>query len=120
MVIDYDDRKFASVSNSATGDVGSGTTFHYRHRGDAVWGTYEGGGVAHGTLIARVLDDGALDMRYQHITVNGVIKAGRCVSQPEILTDGRIRLHERWQWTEGGTEAGESIVEEVAADATIC
>ena len=118
MAIDYDDRKFASLSNSSAGDVGSSTFFHYRHRGNVVWATYEGGDIAQGTLIARVLEDGALDMRYQHITVDGVIKAGRCASQPEILVDGRIRLHERWQWTEGGAEAGESIVEEVAPDST--
>lgn len=115
MGIDYDDRTFASIANSAAGDVGSGTLFHYRQQGDVVWATYEGGGIAFGTLIARVLKDGALDMRYQHVTVDGVIKAGRCSSQPEILVDGRIRLHERWQWTEGGTDAGESMIEEVAA-----
>ena len=82
-----------------------------------MWGTYEGGGIARGTLIARVLEDGALDMRYQHVTHNGAIKTGRCASQPEILVDGRIRLHEQWQWTEGSAETGKSIVEEVAADA---
>ncbi len=64
MPIDYDDRVFASVSNSATGDVGAGTTFHYRQRNDIVWATYEGGSIAQGTLIARVLGDGSLDMRY--------------------------------------------------------
>jgi hypothetical protein len=117
MPIDYDDRTFASVSNSSAGDVGSGTLFHYRQRGDVVWGTYERGGIEQGTLIARVLTDGSLDMRYQHVTRDGAIKTGRCLSQPEILVDGRIRLHERWQWTEGGTGTGESIVEEVAADA---
>ena len=116
MPIDYDERRFTSVSNSAAGDVGSGTLFHYRQRGDVVWGTYEGGGIAVGTLIARVSTDGSLDMRYQHVTPDGVIKTGRCLSQPEILVDGRIRLHERWQWTEGSTAAGESIVEEVAPD----
>lgn len=119
MPIDYDDRRFTSIANSAAGDVGSGTVFHYRQRGDIVWGTYEGGGIAQGTLIARVLKDGSLDMRYQHVTLDGAIKAGRCVSQPEILVDGRIRLHERWQWTEGGTDAGESIVEEVTPPAAI-
>ena len=118
MPIDYDERHFASVSNSASGDVGSGTLFHYRQRADIVWGTYEGGGIALGTLIARVLGDGSLDMRYQHVTPEGAIKTGRCLSRPEILVDGRIRLHERWQWTEGSTEAGESIVEEVASNAT--
>jgi len=112
-VIDFDDRNFASVANSESGDVGSGTTFHYHQQGDIVWATYQGGAVAKGTLIARVLKDGSLDMRYQHVTVDGAIKTGKCQSRPQILVDGRIRLHERWQWTEGGTEAGESIVEEI-------
>jgi hypothetical protein len=116
MPIDYDDRVFQSVSNSATGDVDTRTTFHYRQDGDVVWATYEGGAIAQGTLIARVLRDGSLDMRYQHVTTDGAIKCGRCASTPEILVDGRIRLHERWQWTEGGTEAGASVVEEVAPD----
>jgi hypothetical protein len=114
MPIDYDDRVFASVSNSATGDVGAATTFHYHQQGDIVWATYEGGAVVMGTLIARVSKDGSLDMRYHHVTADGQIKAGTCASRPEILVDGRIRLHERWQWTEGGTETGESIVEELA------
>jgi hypothetical protein len=112
-VIDYDERHFASVANSESGDVGSGTTFHYRQRDDIVWATYQGGAVAFGTLIARVQRDGSLDMRYQHVTADGAIKTGRCLSRPEILVDGRIRLHERWQWTENGTETGESVIEEV-------
>jgi hypothetical protein len=112
-VIDYDGRVFASVANSQSGDVGSATTFHYRHQGDIVWATYQGGAVAFGTLIARVERDGSLDMRYQHVTADGAIKAGKCRSRPEILIDGRIRLHEQWQWTEGSTERGESVVEEV-------
>ena len=41
----------------------------------------------------------------------------RRASQPERLVDGRIRLHERWQWTEGSSASGESIVEEVEAAA---
>jgi len=101
------------MTNSETGDVGSGTTFRYHQRGDIVWATYEGGAVALGTLIARVQRDGSLEMRYQHVTADGAIKTGKCLSRPEILVDGRIRLHEQWQWTEGGTEAGESVIEEV-------
>jgi hypothetical protein len=114
MPIDYDDRTFASVTNSATGDVGGATRFHYHQVADIVWATYQGGAVAFGTLIAKVQKDGSLDMRYQHVTADGAIKAGRCLSRPEILVDGRIRLHEQWQWTEGGAESGESIVEEIS------
>jgi hypothetical protein len=40
---------------------------------------------------------------------------GRCHSIPEQLSDGRIRLHEQWQWTSGDLSSGESIVEEIPA-----
>jgi hypothetical protein len=116
MSIDYDDRVFASVANSSTGDVGAATRFHYHHSRDIVWATYQGGAVAQGTLIARVQPDGSLDMRYQHVTISGEIKTGKCVSRPEILVDGRIRLHEQWRWTEGGSESGESVIEELRED----
>lgn len=112
MTVDYDGRFFRSLENSASGDVGEGTVFHYRQRDRIVWATYEGGGVAFGTLIARVLDDGSLDMRYQHVASDGALKAGVCVSTPEILPDGRIRLHEAWRWTEGGDSEGRSRIEE--------
>jgi len=113
MAISYDNRAFRSVSNSAGGDVGALTTFYYRQSGNVVCGMYTGGAVAQGTLIARVREDDSLDMRYQHVTIDGEIKTGRCTSQPELLDDGRLRLRERWQWTEGGSESGESVVEEV-------
>ena len=114
MAMSYEGRVFRSVANSETGDVGEGTLFHYRQEKQIVWATYEGGAVAFGTLLARRLPDDSLDMRYHHITTQGEMKAGRCRSRPEVLADGRLRLHERWQWTEGGTESGESIVEEIA------
>jgi len=112
---DYDERFFAPVSNSATGEVGSETVFHYRQRGEVVWATYEGGEVAFGTLTAKVLEDGSLDMRYAHVNRRGELMTGRCRSTPEPLPDGRLRLHERWQWTSGDHSAGESVVEEVRA-----
>lgn len=113
----YDNRRFRAVANSSAGDVTGDTIFHYRQIGDIVWGTYAGGGVRFGTLIATVDDEGRLDMRYQQIASDGTRKAGRCTSTPERLHDGRIRLHERWTWTEGGTGGGTSIVEEIVEEA---
>lgn len=113
MPMTFDNRFFTSVANSASGDVSAATAFHYRQAGDIVWGTYAGGAVAMGTLIARVCADGSLDMRYQHVTMSGEMKTGTCASQPEALPDGRLRLHERWRWTEGGNDSGESVVEEI-------
>ena len=51
---DYDQRFFKPVSNSATGEVGSETVFHYRQRGKVVWATYEGGGIEFGTFAEEV------------------------------------------------------------------
>jgi len=38
---------------------------------------------------------------------------GICKSKPEILPNGKIRLHERWQWTSGDLSLGQSIIEEL-------
>jgi hypothetical protein len=38
---------------------------------------------------------------------------GICTSTPELMPNNKIRLHEKWQWTNGDKSSGESIVEEV-------
>jgi hypothetical protein len=113
-VINYHDRIFRSVANTPNGEVGGETRFHYRQQGDLVWATYEGGGVAAGHLIATVAPDGGLDMRYHHRSPGGALMTGVCRSRLEILSDGRYRLHEAWQWTSGDMSHGTSVVEEVA------
>jgi len=108
----YDNRTFRSISNSETGEVGGDTVFSYHHDGDIVWAEYSGGEIVRGTLIAKVLADDSLDMRYQHINRKGEIMTGVCTSIPETLPDGRIRLHETWQWTTGDLSSGVSVLEE--------
>lgn len=112
ITIQYHNRYFRAVSNSATGEVDDRTVFHYRQDGDIVWATYQGGQVRFGTLVARKHADGTLDMRYQHINLAGDIMTGECQSQPELLADGRLRLHESWQWTCGDRTSGNSVIEE--------
>ena len=34
-------------------------------------------------------------------------------SQPEVLEDGRLRLHETWRWTNGDRSADETILDEI-------
>ncbi|MDQ3649025.1 MAG: n-acetylglutamate synthase [Acidobacteriota bacterium] len=111
--INYHDRFLISVSNSVSGEVGADTVFHYRQRGAVVWATYEGGQIQFGTLVATVKNDGALDMRYQHVNRDGELMTGNCRSTPELLPDGRLRLHESWHWTSGDGSRGESIIEEI-------
>ena len=109
----YDNRRFAGVSNSETGEVSSDTIFHYYQQVDIVWATYAGGSIRFGTLVANMDANGCLDMRYQHVNEQGELCTGKCVSTPEVLPDGRYRLHESWQWTSGDCSAGNSIVEEL-------
>lgn len=112
--INYDNRFFRVVNNSATGEVSSDTVFHYRQKDNVVWATYEGGAVKFGTLLAKVLASGELEMRCSHVNQTGEIMTGKCRSTPEILPSGRIRLHEKWQWTSGNFSTGESVIEEVS------
>ena len=110
--MDYGGRRFGSVENSASGEVGPETVFEYRQEGDVVWATYSGG-VRFGTLIGRRGDDDRLDARYGHVNGAGELITGECRSTPEVLSDGRVRLHEEWRWTSGDHSSGRSVVEEI-------
>src|ERR1041384_7019050 len=112
--VNYNNRKFASIKNSGTGEVGAETVFHYHQKETIVWAEYGGGEIVRGTLIAICNAAGELDMRYQHINKNGELMTGKCFSAPEVLPGGRIRLHEKWQWTSGDLSSGESVIEEIA------
>jgi hypothetical protein len=114
MTINYDGRRFVPVLNSDNGEVSADTVFHYRQRGDVVWATYTGGQTAFGTLVASVDAAGCLDMRYAHVNAEGELMTGECRSTPELLPDGRLRLHEKWRWTSGDRSEGESTLEEIA------
>lgn len=112
-VIHYDGRRFRSVENSFTGEVGPETVFDYHQEDGVVWATYEGGAVRFGTLVATADDGGRLDARYQHVNGAGELMTGECRTMPEKLPDGRLRLHEEWRWTSGDRSSGTSVVEEI-------
>lgn len=113
MNVNYDRRIFKSFSNSATGEVTAETTFYYHQKNDLVWAEYFGGGIVFGNLIAKVLDNNSLEMRYQHLNSNDELMTGRCFSTPKVLENGKLRLHEKWQWTSGDLSKGESVIEEI-------
>ena len=112
-MIDYNDRIFRSVSNSANGETSEETIFHYKQTGLQVTAHYKGGRIADGSLTAVADEAGNLQMRYQHVNTEGQFLTGVCSSTPEILPNGKIRLYEKWQWTCGDYSKGESIIEEI-------
>jgi hypothetical protein len=111
--INYHNRIFRPVSNSENGAVSGATTFYYRQSGQIVTAEYAGGDIVQGHLIAVVDAHGRLDMRYHQVNRSGALQTGVCQSIPEMLPDGRVRLHETWQWTSGDASSGHSVVEEI-------
>lgn len=108
----YDGKIFRSTTNTNNGEVSSATVFHYHQNGNIVTADYGGGSIVRGSLIAVVQTDNSLDMRYQHVNTRGELMTGMCLSRPEHLSDGRLRMHEKWQWTCGDQSSGESTIEE--------
>ena len=108
----FNNKIFRPVANTENGEVSGETIFHYRQTGNIVTAEYSGGSIVKGHLIALVDKNGCLDMRYHQVNDKGELQTGLCRSVPEILPDGRIRLHETWRWTSGDGSEGTSVVEE--------
>lgn len=113
MKYNFEGKIFATISNTENGEVGEYTLFHYHQDGNIVTAEYEGGSIVKGHLIAKVQDDGKLDMRYHHMNCNGDLMIGKCLSTPEIMEDGRIKLKEQWQWLSGDRSEGYSEIVEI-------
>lgn len=111
-MIDYDGKIFHSIANSESGEVNYETIFRYFQTERMLHGSYEGGAIIKGFLVGVVNDKGIIDMRYQHVNDSYRMMTGTCISRPEILEDGRIRLHEEWKWTCPPFTNGNSIIEE--------
>ena len=105
-----DGRTFASTGNTADGQVGPATRFHYREDGPVVWADYAGGDIVRGHLVGTRSGD-RLDIRYVHLDRSGETASGHCLSRVEVLPDGRVRLLEYWSW-ESRPGSGRSTVEE--------
>lgn len=111
-MINYDGKTFRPITNTENGEVSGETVFHYRQTGNIVSAEYAGGNIVSGHLIALMDKNGHLDVRYHQVNDRDVLQTGVCHSVPEYLLDGRIRLHESWQWTSGDHSKGTSVVEE--------
>lgn len=112
-----DGRIFADITDAHAGDVGADTRFEYHEAADGtLWARYLGGTVRLGFLIGTRSGD-RLDFRYSHVTTDGTTASGHCQSTMEVLDDGRLRLHETWEW-ESRDGSGTSTVEEIAAAPT--
>ena len=110
--MNYNDKKFRPISNTENGETSNETLFHYKQVGNILTSEYAGGKIKYGHLIGLVDQLGNIEMRYHQINDKGELMTGICISKPEILENGKIRLHENWEWTSGDKSKGTSIIEE--------
>ena len=111
--MNYNNKTFRPIKNSDNGETSEETIFLYKHTNHILMSEYQGGQIIRGHLIGLVDKDGHIDMRYHQINDKGEMMTGICHSTPEVLSNGKIRLHEHWQWTSGDKSHGTSILEEI-------
>ena len=112
-MINYNHRKFKPVSNSYNGEISNDMIFHYLQTNAIITCTYEGQNIKKGHLIGLVDENGCIEMSYHQINKKRELMTGICSSTPEIMSNGKIRLHESWQWTSGDNSKGNSVLEEI-------
>lgn len=111
-MINYNDKIFRPIINSENGETSSETIFHYKQVENILTSEYSGGKIKYGHLIGLVDNCGNIEMRYHQVNNKDELMTGVCKSKPEILENGKIRLHESWEWTSGDKSKGQSIIEE--------
>jgi len=108
--ITYDNRSFHPLSSSVAGEIDADTIFTYHQRDDIVWAEYCGGAIERGFLVGTADVNGVINFTCVHINRERDTRTGIRTSRPEMLPDGRMQLHEEWQWSDGDRSRGESIL----------
>jgi hypothetical protein len=111
-MINYNDKIFRPTINSENGETSSETVFYYKQVDNILTSEYSGGKIKYGHLIGLVDNEGNIEMRYHQVNDKDELMTGVCKSKPEILENGKIRLHESWEWTSGDKSKGQSVIEE--------
>jgi GNAT superfamily N-acetyltransferase len=113
MMINYDGKIFVPKINTENGEIDNKTTFKYHQNEHIVWAEYIGGDIIRGNIIGTVSGKGVLDFYYQHVNKQGQQRIGKCHSVPHTLENGKLELHEEWQWLNGDKSTGSSIIAEL-------
>ncbi|OEK09891.1 n-acetylglutamate synthase [Flavivirga aquatica] len=111
--MNYDNKNFKPILNSENSEITPNTIFLYKQKGNILTSSYKGDNIIEGYLLGIVHDDGTINMVYHQVNKNGNLMTGTCISKPKLNKEGKIQLHEKWQWTSGNKTKGKSILEEI-------
>jgi hypothetical protein len=101
-------KTFRLVSNSKNGHVNSETEMRFTADSDIVEGTYRGGKVAAGHVLAKRTSETELEMLYHGATTDGAQSAGKARATFARDEGGLMRMHLDWQWLTGDRSKGQS------------
>ena len=111
--INFNNKKFALIENSKNGEVNSATIFEYKQEGDLVTADYYGGSIKYGKIIAHLRDE-KLEMLYQCLTNENLLKAGKAIAKIQLMKNEKIKLTLDWQWIAGDDASGQSEYLEIS------
>ena len=106
-MIDFNNKSFSLIDNSANGTVNHETTFLYKQDGTLVTADYYGGSIKYGKIIA-LLEGNQLNMLYQCITTDNEMKAGKAIADISITPNNKIKLKLHWEWLGDKQDKGTS------------
>ncbi len=111
--INYNNKKFRVFENSENGETTTEMIFEYKQSGNILTSQYSGDQILSGHLIGLVDESGKIEMCYHQVNIKGELMTGLCSSKPELTKNGKIKLHEKWEWTSGDKSKGESVLVEL-------
>ena len=111
--MNYHNKKFKVLQSSKNSSIGTELVFHYQQFENIVSCSYADKNILKGELLGLVKEDGRIEMSYQQIDNTYNLRTGTCISTPEILDNGKLLLHEKWQWTSGDKSSGTSTLKEL-------
>ena len=107
-------RRFVAVENP-NGVADHETEFHYLVRGSTIVGTYAGGSIAVGHIVARAVSGREIDTLFHCVTADGELRAGRSRGALSLDQSGLLHVRFEWAWLTGDGRGGHSHHVEIPA-----
>jgi hypothetical protein len=99
---------FKAVANSKNGSLNTETIMRFTSDEPVIVGTYGGGTIVAGHVLAKRLGESELEMLYQGATTTGQVQAGKAHAHFRTNVDGRLAMFLEWQWLTGDHSSGQS------------
>jgi hypothetical protein len=101
-------KTFRAVSNSKNGHLNTETEMRFTSDNGVVTGTYGGGTIAIGHVLAKRISESEMEMLYHGATKDGAHNAGKALATFSSDDDGHMHMHLDWQWLTGDQSKGQS------------